>query len=268
MICKNKILLLFFMFVLQTLFSFSQGEFETEREPDNYFINSFGIKLNSNGFGLYYSFSQRMNYRLRRVYEVEYNFVKDPKEIRLTNSNVSLISPKYFIYGKLYSVHNLKFGYGYNRMLFEKRDKSSLSIHLITTCGLSLNFAKPIYYEYLNFSNASTSYDRFLPDAMLYNREIICKAPISKGLNEIKVHPGIYAKLGTAFDFSRSMQKINVIEVGACIETFLNSIEIMYGNKKRMFFSLYLMYSFGEKINTKLDKDYRKELRRQERNAD
>ena len=264
MICKNKILLLFSVLFFKAIFSFSQGEFETEREPDEYFINSFGAKLNSNGFGLYYSFSQRVNFRLRRVYEAEYNFVKDPKEIRLANVSNSYSNPRYFIYGKLNSVHNIKLGYGYNRMIFEKRDKNSISIHLLSTYGLSLSFAKPIYYEYIDYIKRDTVRDKFLSDDVLNlrNREIIGKAPMFIGFKEIKVHPGIYAKFGAAVDFSQSMLKTNVIEVGVCAEGFLNGIEIMYGNKKHFFFSLYLAYHFGTKENAKLDKDYRKELRK------
>lgn len=265
MILKKEILLLFFVYLFLSLSSYSQGEFETTREPDNYNMNSFGIKLNSNGFGCYYSFSQRINFRLRRFYEAEYNFLKDSKELKVVNDNVSLISPRTFVFGKVNSVHNLKFGYGYNKMIFEKRDKSSISIHLLGSVGFSLCLSKPIYYETFDLQTKTTEYKKFDINAQNGNFDIIGKGPFSKGINELQLHPGIYGKFGIAFDFSRDIMRTNTLEIGGAFDAYLRQVEIMAENKKTFFLSLYVMYNFGQKYNANLNREFRREQRKQER---
>jgi hypothetical protein len=111
------------LFVLESTSLQAQGEFSTEREPDKYNMHSYGIKFNSNGAGLYYNYSTRINYRNRRFFESELNYVKSPKEVKFTNTTFTY--PSRYVYGKTFSFTNLKFGYGIIRMIFEKRDKKS-----------------------------------------------------------------------------------------------------------------------------------------------
>jgi hypothetical protein len=248
-----------------SVISYSQGEFETAREPDNYNMNSFGIKLNSNGFGGYYNFSKRINYRLRRFIEVEYNFVKDPKETKVVNSQFQSSTSRNFVYGKLISAHNLKFGYGYNRMIFEKRDKNSISIHLLGSVGASLIIGKPIYYEYFNLRDSIITYGKFDLDDLSNNDFIIGKGPVKMGFSEMKFYPGLYAKFGVAFDFSRDVMKSNVLEAGVVLDGFFRPVEIMAGNERNMILSLYVMYSFGQKYDALINREFRKEQRKNAR---
>ncbi|MDL2262085.1 hypothetical protein LJC11_01110 [Bacteroidales bacterium OttesenSCG-928-I21] len=231
-------------------------------------MNSFGIKLNSNGFGGYYAFSSRINHRLRRFLEAEYNFVKDQKETKVVNSQFQSINNRSFIYGKLISTHNLKVGYGYNRMIFEKRDKNSISIHLLGSIGASLAIGKPIYYEYFNISDTTLSYNKFDLDKSSNNDFIIGKAPIKYGLNELKFYPAAYAKFGINFDFSKDVMLSNALEVGVVLDGYFKEIEIMAGNKKRFILSMYVMYHFGKKYDATLNREFRKSQRKNERKLD
>ena len=116
------LLLLIFGVSLCLSSSFAQGELETSREPDKFFVNSFGIKFNSNGFGGYYSHTTKINRNYSRFFEAEYNYMKSPKEIKVINPYFTSLYIKKFVYGKTHSVHNTKFGYGI-RVLFEKEIK-------------------------------------------------------------------------------------------------------------------------------------------------
>jgi hypothetical protein len=267
-----KVLLLHIFFV--TFLSaglFAQGEFSTEREPDKYNMHSYGIKLNSNGAGLYYNYSTRINYRNRRFFESEFNYVKSPKEVKFTNTTFTY--PSRYVYGKTFSFTNLKFGYGINRMIFEKRDKKSLSIHLSLSGGGILGISKPIYYEVIDsivpISNDKakfyTSFSKFDPALQSSPLDIVGKAPFILGISEIKLHPGFYAKFGLHFDFSRDVMKSRVLETGVIFDTYLIPVEIMANQTTTNFLYLYISYHFGEKFDARLNREYRKGLRKEER---
>ena len=55
---------------------------------------------------------------------------------------------------------------------------------------------------------------------MPWPQEIYGRASFTKGLNEIKVMPGIYAKGGFNFEYSKEDKVIHAIEVGAQINAF------------------------------------------------
>lgn len=271
-----KVLLLhiFFLGLFGTSL-FAQGEFDTEREPDKYNMHSYGIKLNSNGAGLHYNYSTRINYRNRRFLEAEFNYMKSPKEVKFTNTTFEFVNR--YVYGKTHSFANLKFGYGINRMIFEKRDKKSISIHLALSGGGIIGISKPIYYEVIDSivpidtingvvkANFYTSYKKFNPALQSSPLDIAGKAPFLLGLSEIGLNPGIYAKFGLQFDFSREVMKSQVLETGIIIDTYLLPVEIMSGQTNSTFLYLYLSYHFGQKYDARLNREYRKDLMKEER---
>jgi hypothetical protein len=254
------------------LIVFSQGELQTSREPDNYNLNCYGFKLNSNGYGLYYNFSHRINFRLRNFIEAEYNYQKSPKEIKVINPYFDPNSMSKFVFGKTNSVHNLKFGYGYNKMIYQKRDKNSISIHLSGSFGVILGISKPIYYEIVDSVRYSNNY--LIPYTSYYKidinfqnnpTDILGKAPFNYGLNEIKFHSGIYSKFGVLFDFSQDVMKTKILETGIILDAFLNPVEIMAGHQNNLFLNLYISYHFGKKYDAILNREYRKDQRKEKR---
>ncbi len=272
MFYKYKILILIILFA-PCLNLFSQGQLETQREPDKYNINALGIKFNTNGYGLYYKFSHRITYRIRNFIESEYNYQKSSKEIKVINPYFDANSIRKFVFGKTNSVHNLKIGYGYNKMIFEKRDKNSISLHLSGSFGLILAVSKPIYYEIVDSVTYSLGY--LIPKTSYYKMDInfqnnptdiIGKAPFMLGLNETHFTPGFYLKSSVLFDFSKDLIKTQTLETGFIFDTFVKPIEIMAGQKYNIFLNLYICYHFGKKYDATLNREYRKDQRRQNRN--
>ena len=247
----------------------AQGEIETEREPDNFNENSFGIRLNSNGWGLDYRFSKRITYRTRYFYEIDYNYVKDPKEIKVINPYFE--TQKKFVYGKLLSFHQIRCGMGINRMVFEKKDKGSLSVHYQLSGGAVLGVGKPIYYQVVDSTQIIGTQQLFFTGIHRLNidvhspSDIINRAAYYYGLNELVLNPGIYFKAGIAFDFSKNVMRSNVLEAGTIIETYMLPVEIMAGNPRRVWWSIYLEYRFGKKYNAILSRDARKWAKKENR---
>jgi len=263
----KKIIVLFFFIMSFPLLFYAQGEFSDTRESLHYNVNQFGAKVNSNGFGLEYTFAQRVTYRLRRNYEVEYDYVKSLKEIKVINTLFT--DAKRFIFGKVNSVHNMRLGYGYNWMIFEKRGKNSVSIHLQANAGFDFAFEKPIYYVMVDsvyMFNGRVEYlvsDHKFEDYYTNGvYDIVTKSSFKMGFKEIKVRPGNYLKLDFSFDFAQDAMTVSAIEVGAIFDFYYFPVTIMYNQPHNFMWSMYIAYQFGRKYNTSLNREYRREQRK------
>ena len=61
-----------------------------------------------------------------------------------------------------------------------------------------------------------------------------------------KLTPGLFAKGGFNFEYSKEDKIIHAIEIGAQINAFPNKIPIMASpDNKNIFFSLFVSYRFG-----------------------
>ena len=81
---------------------------------------------------------------------------------------------------------------------------------------------------------------------MAIPQDIYGKASFTKGLNETKIMPGLYAKAGFNFEYSKEDKIIHAIEIGGQINAFPKKIPIMaVSDNKSIFFSLFVSYRFG-----------------------
>ena len=107
---------------------------------------------------------------------------------------------------------------------------------------------KPIYYKVLYLISA-TEYEvkeEKFDASIALPQDIYSRASFTKGLNETKVMPGLYAKGGFNFEYSKEDKIIHAIEIGAQINAFPKKIPIMAGSdNKSLFFSLFVSYRFG-----------------------
>ena len=86
---------------------------------------------------------------------------------------------------------------------------------------------------------------------------IYSKASILKGLNETKALPGLYAKGGFNFEYSREDKVIHAIEIGAQINAFPKKMPIMASeDNKAIFFSIFASYRFGVIVDPLHPEDY------------
>ena len=81
---------------------------------------------------------------------------------------------------------------------------------------------------------------------LLCLRIFTAKPLLQKDLTKPKVMPGLYAKGGFNFEYSKEDKIIHAIEVGAQINAFPKKIPIMASSdNKPIFFSLFVSYRFG-----------------------
>ena len=72
------------------------------------------------------------------------------------------------------------------------------------------------------------------------------KASFFKGFDEIKLYPGLYARSGFSFEYSKNDRVTHAIEVGASFHAFAKTIPIMASEDNKQFFpAIFVSYRIG-----------------------
>jgi hypothetical protein len=244
----KKLLILAVIVLFGTTSMFAQGELNEQQKV--FFRNekSFAILLNTDGIGLSYRGAKRIDYRNKNIFEIDAGNLKLVKEFR--QSSQQLQGGSYF-FGKLNSTFYLRSGIGRQHEIFKKADLGGVAVRYFYSAGPVLAIYKPIYYKVLHLisSTSSTEYEIIeekFDASIASSQDIYARASFFKGIDETKVMPGLYAKGGFNFEYSKQDKIIHAIEIGAQVNAFPKEIPIMAGsNNKALFFSLFVSYRFG-----------------------
>jgi hypothetical protein len=240
-----KKLLISVLFMYWALSLYGQGDLNEQQKV--FFRNerSFAILLNTDGFGLGYRGANRIDYLNKRFFEIEGGTLKHPKEYKqptMYNQGGS------YKYGKLNSPFYLRGGIGRQHEIYKKADLGGIAIRYFYSAGPVLGLYKPIYYRifYPLPNNRYEIKEEKFKISITQPQDIVSKASFTKGLNETKVLPGLYAKGGFNFEYSKEDKIIHAIEIGAQIDAFPKAIPIMASSdNKSIFFSFFASYRFG-----------------------
>jgi hypothetical protein len=240
----KKLLVIAVIILYGTISLYGQGELNEEQKIFIRNEKSFAILLNSDGFGVGYRGAKRIDFRNKNLLEIDFGTLKNAKEYRQSSSDIQGGS---FIYGKLNSTFFLRGGVGHQHELFKKADLGGIAVRYFYSAGPVFAIYKPIYYKVLypvSPTMAEIKEEKF--DASLaVAQDIYGKASFFKGLNETKVMPGLYAKAGFNFEYSKEDKVIHAIEFGGQLNAFPKKIPIMAVDNKALFFSLFVSYRFG-----------------------
>ena len=118
--------------------------------------------------------------------------------------------------------------------------------------GLSLGLLKPVYLEVQKTGENNEVFfaiERYDPD-IHSEVDIFGNASFGRGLDKTKWHPGLYAKVGSSFDYSFHDNKVLALEVGVIFDYFPDKVPIMATEKNyNLLSSIYMTLSFGKKWN-------------------
>jgi hypothetical protein len=210
---------------------------------------SFGLSLHSNGWGLDFRRGKNLTVSKKRMFEIELVGMHHPKEIKSVNPYYE--NSKSFVYGKLNSLTVLRAALGFQRVIASKGERGGVEIRLNYTGGISLGFAVPVYYDvvtsYTNdpdhYTLSTEKYDSTLSPELIYGR-----ASFTKGWSEVKLHPGVYGKLGFSFEFGSQDDDVKIIEAGITIDAYDKTIPIMALTKNnQLYFNFYINLLYGRK---------------------
>ena len=238
-----KKVLLIITFLITTGSLFSQGELDSEHKILFRNEKSYGLTLNSNGYGFGFRYGKRININKKLLYEGDINLVKHKKEKKIYNPYSESI--RKFVYGKTNHAFNIRFGMGRHHQIFRKFDRNSVSIRWYYIGGITTMFLKPIYYEILDDSTKTFEWKLFEKNTPWWY--ITDRKPFLHAINEIKIVPGAYIKTGFNFEFSKEDKRLNIIETGISLEVFPKPIKIMETENNPLFFPVvYISYRFGK----------------------
>jgi hypothetical protein len=216
---------------------------------------SFGPRLNSNGWGIFADLGKvrtddekhrDMFYNIK-LFQFEFDEIKSPKEVKSDNVDAAPgVSPKPFIYGKINNFYTVKIGYGFRKMIAGKPESGTVSVHWVGVGGLTVGLLKPYY---LNVAGAGLiKYSDSTKSEFLSQSDIIGSGGFGKGLGEIKIIPGLHAKSGIHFDFSKNRKTVLAAETGIDAEIYTKSVPIMANQKAVPYFlNAYLAFQFGRR---------------------
>jgi len=234
---------------------YPQGEINDQAKIFYRNEKTLGLLLNSNGYGLGGRYATQINAKNKKLYSADLVFFKHPKEVKTT------IYPSYkgFVQGKLNTFFTIRTGIGYQHEVYRKIDKGGISIRYYYDFGPSIGMYKPVYYYIVDLNNTQQTYpDKYDPTV---EQTIIGKYSFFKGLSEIKVNPGVYAKIGFCFEYSPTDNVIHAIETGIVADVFLSGVPIMAHNNANFFYpAIYASYRFGKVVDAQFSARKRKQM--------
>ena len=254
-----------FLGVINCFFTiYAQGEIDLQ--PKVFYRNEWSVALmfNSNGWGANYRYGKRIDAANKRLFEVDFAYMKDPKE----SKSYAREGARY-VEGKKNLAFNFRFGYGKQHEVFRKHDAGGVAIRYFYNFGPSVMLLKPIYYnieEFVDLGGGWGYYEQ-LPEPgkyntgwMAHNLRIHSRASFFKGFESLSVLPGAFTKFGFNFEFGKQDRVIHALEAGVIAEGFIKKVEIMdfttpsggqtkVAKNQQLFLTIFVSYRFGRIVD-------------------
>lgn len=265
---KALFILLLLAFALST---FAQQEDEKKRvrkpvEKKGIIYNnelSGGIRLLTNGWGVFMERSKILNIRRTRVLQWGFSEVRDYKQrkqspaVAFVTSNGVDVDQKDFFFGKQNNFYTFRFGYGYRHIIADKAEKNGVRVSISYIGGLTVGVLKPYYLE-LAYPVGDNQFDLFVQpyiegpegneEVFLDIFSINSAAGFRYGFRELEPVPGGYGKLGLTFDWAGKEEFIKALEAGVMVDVYYKNIKLMVNQDNRPFFlAAYLSFQFGKR---------------------
>lgn len=213
---------------------------------------SFGGGLHTNGYHLHFEKGSIRKYYLSRFWQIEFNTLRHPKEIKKTVDSSPFNSSRSFVFGKEHSFFALNFGIGEKRYFSEKVKHKGVAVGMTYTLGGSLGFLRPYYIDVPAPDNPDKTLSIRYSDetAVLFLNPygILGASGLSYGWNDLKLAPGGFAKIGLLFDLGAFDEFMKSIEVGLRADVYLRNLPLMVTNQNRpFFFNLYCTLAIGKR---------------------
>lgn len=206
-----------------------------------------GITAHTKGMGI--NFRTILNENdggISNFFNVDLVSWKYAKEKKVYNPN--LPDPTPYTYGKLSRLYALHLGLGKQIILAQRNTRNAIGIQVLGSAGLSVGALKPNYVDL----QKTAPNGEFIVVSEKYNpakqtpNEILGYSSYSKGFDELKALPGLYAKVGINVEWGNYLSESKSVEVGTMFDFFPGRPNVMYGlTNKTVFSSFYISFAFG-----------------------
>lgn len=187
--------------------------------------SAFGIGLRTNGYTFFYELGRMKSPRFANLYTFEFSEIKHDKEEKFQNSENFFSNS--FVYGKLINFYQFKLGFGQQYIFGQKGNKNGVAVLGIYGIGFSLGLEKPYYLQVEDSTGAQVEIKYEDNNNLFLGGPIYGRAGFTKGLNELSVNPGAYAKAALRFDFGRYNESIQAIEIGVTADFYSQKVQQM-----------------------------------------
>ncbi len=214
---------------------------------------AFGIKLNTDGYGIFYEHGKYKTINKTNLWWLEAGEHRHPKEERtiVTTGGGFFQVGNPYIFGKINNFYNLKLGIGQQRLIGGKGNKNGVAVSAIYGGGIAGGFLKPYF---LSIQDVTTGQRRDIKydastDSLFRDPSIIYgSAGFTKGFGDMSFVPGVHARLALRFDYGRYNELLSAIETGINAEYYTKNMQIMLDNTgKKFFFNAYVAIAFGKR---------------------
>jgi len=222
---------------------------EEEGEPIFKKQNIFGIKLNTDGYGLSFEKGKYKSPRKTLLYQFELNEKKNPKEEKTASSqNLFTGQINSVVWGKANNFYQFKLGLGQQYLIGGKANKSGVAVSAIYAGGISVGLVKPYLVDVENTATGEQLRKKFTDSADGNTYALIGASGFTHGWNEVKVKPGLHAKAALRFDYGRFNETVSAIEAGINAEYYFGKVEqLIYVKPKTFFFNAYVTLLIGRR---------------------
>ncbi|HJU46153.1 MAG TPA: hypothetical protein VJ647_05170 [Chitinophagaceae bacterium] len=232
-----------------------------ENDPPFKKHSIFGLKLNSDGYGIAYESGKYITARKTRLLQFELNEKFHPKEEKVSSLPDAFGNVTHLKFGKANNFFQFKAGYGQQRLIGGKANKNGVAVSALYAGGLSLGILKPYYVDVEDANNGNEriryKFSDSIPASSSYN--IVGASGFGAGWGEAKFKPGIHAKTALRFDYGRFNETVTAIEAGVNIEYYTSEILQMtfptqigpnppfISKENKLFFNAYISIEFGRR---------------------
>jgi hypothetical protein len=206
--------------------------------------SAFGLKLNTDGYGISYEIGRFKSNRVATIFQIELNEKKHKKEKR-----VSLLNGFNFnsvIYGKLNNFYQVKLGMGQQRIIGGKGNKNGVAVMAIYAGGLAVGLEKPYFVDVQDDNNQRVRKTYPTISDSMYQEQ--GASGFTVGWNKVQPKYGLHAKGALRFDYGRFNETVTAIEVGLNAEFYASKVaQMAYNPEKNFFFNAYISLLLGRR---------------------
>ena len=207
----------------------------------------------SEGLGLGYRTGKNINVFNTRILTFDLANLTSSKQIKVINPYYA--NSKRYVYGKLNDIFLFRAGYGHDYLLNRKPYWGGIELRWLWQVGLTAAIEKPYYLFVIKLNQSTQGGLNYIIDTQKFDDDvswddIYGRAPFTKGLNELKVVPGLFGRFGFNFEFGNIKTSIKAVEAGTVVSFFPQGLNMMDDERnQRLFLNFYISYLIGKRFN-------------------
>lgn len=214
-----------------------------------------GPVIHGGGWGGQFVYGKYRTAADRVLFSLELVGMKHPKEVKSYNPYYE--DSRGYFYGKQNSLMILRPTFGHKHRITEKIRKSGVELNFVWGVGPSFALLKPVYLQIGVRADGQDNppYDNIVEEkydpAKHFANNIFGRASWFRGLGELGVISGVFARTALNFEYAGDNTGIKALEVGASLDAYPQKIPIMAElegvENKQFFLEFYVALQFGGK---------------------